>query len=339
MGISEEAIVDVTADGRVAVLIGTMSNGQGHETSYAQIVAGVLGVSTDDVDLFQGDTDLIPTGNGTGASRSITVGGAALHDACIDVLAKAKKIAARLLQSAPELIELEQGVFRVRGRAGTATWSDIAKASRDPQLASSADCVELKSRRRFDPPNFTYPNGCHICEVEVDPASGQVEVVAYSMVHDVGVAINPAIVAGQLQGGVVQGIGQALCEQLVYDTEGQLLTGSFQDYAMPRARQLPDFRLSIVQSPSSANPLGAKGSGESGALGAPPAVINAIIDALSIHGMTHIEMPATAMQVWQALEDARKKNAARVVDRPPPQGAESNSRIRLETAIPKRANP
>ena len=339
MGISEEAIVDVNPDGRVAVLIGTMSNGQGHETSYAQIVASVLGVSTDDVDLFQGDTDLIPTGNGTGASRSITVGGAALHEACADILAKAKKIAARLLQSAPELIELGQGIFRARGRAGTATWADIARASRDPQLNSGADRVELRSRRRFDPPNFTYPNGCHICEVEVDPASGQVEVVAYSMVHDVGIAINPAIVAGQLQGGVVQGIGQALCEQLVYDAEGQLLTGSFQDYAMPRARQLPDFRLSIVQSRSSANPLGAKGSGESGALGAPPAVINAIVDALSAHGVTHIEMPATAMQVWQVLDNAKKKGATQAVDRPPPRLAGSNSRTQSETTIPRRANP
>lgn len=331
MGISEEAIVEVRPDGRVAVLIGTMSNGQGHETSYAQIVASALGVPTGQVDLFQGDTDLIPTGNGTGASRSITVGGAALHLACADVLTNAKRLAARLLQSVPELVEPEQGVFRVRGRAGTVSWLDVAKASRDPQLAS--DRIELKARRRFDPPNFTYPNGCHICEVEVDPASGQVEVVAYSMVHDVGIAINPAIVAGQLQGGVVQGIGQALCEQLVYDAGGQLLTGSFQDYAMPRARQLPDFRLSIVQSPSSANPLGAKGSGESGALGAPPAVINAIVDALEDYGVTHIEMPATTMRVWEAIENARKNKAAQVADTSARQDAGLNPMIRLHSAI------
>jgi carbon-monoxide dehydrogenase large subunit len=303
LGVSEEATVKIQPDGRTEILIGTMSNGQGHETTYAQIAAADLGVPIERVDVVQGDTDRIRSGNGTGASRSITVGGAALRLACGDVVTEAKRVAARLLQAAPELIEIVDGTFQAHGSNATVSWVEIAKVAEDPQLGSP-DGVALAATRRFDPPNYTFPNGCHICEVEIDPSTGAVEIVGYAMVHDVGVAINPKIVAGQLIGGVVQGIGQALCEAVVYDSDGQLQTGSFQDYAMPRAAGIPPFRLIIKQVPASINPLGAKGCGEAGATAAPPAVINAVVNALAGFGVRHIEMPATAMRVWNAMNSA-----------------------------------
>ena len=308
LGISEEATVEIQPDGRARLLIGTMSNGQGHETTYAQIMATDLGLSIEDVDVIQGDTDIIPTGNGTGASRSITVGGAAVRLACREVLTNAKVIAARLLQTTPDRIDASDGVFRSPGSAATTTWTNIAAAANDPQVTPAFEASGLKIRRRFDPSNYTFPSGCHICEVEVDPATGQATVVDYTMAHDTGVSINPMIVAGQLEGGVVQGIGQALCEEIVYDAEGQLLTGSFQDYAMPRAEDVPKLRTVIMEFPSSANPLGAKGAGESGTQGAPPAVINAIVDALSRYGVRHIDMPATAMRIWETIQKAKLQN-------------------------------
>jgi carbon-monoxide dehydrogenase large subunit len=308
LGVGEEATIEVQPDGRTKLLIGTMSNGQGHETTYAQIMATDLGLGIDDVDVIQGDTDIIPTGNGTGASRSITVGGAAVRLACRQVLANAKVIAARLLQARPESIDVIDGVFRAQGSAATATWADVAAAANDPQITPALEASGLKVRRRFDPANYTFPSGCHICEVEIDPATGQVAVVDYSMAHDSGTAINPEIVAGQLEGGVVQGLGQALCEEIVYDAEGQLLTGSLQDYAMPRAEDVPRLRMAMMEFPSSANPLGAKGAGESGTQGAPPAVINAIVDALSDYGVRHIDMPATAMRIWDTMQKTKSNS-------------------------------
>jgi len=308
LGISEEATVEVLSNGRAKLLIGTMSNGQGHETTYAQIMASDLGIDIDDVDVIQGDTDIIPTGNGTGASRSITVGGAAVRLACLEILANAKIIAARLLQATPERIDVADGIFRTQGSAATATWANVAAAAIDPQVTPASEAGGLKARRRFDPPNYTFPSGCHICEVEIDQATGQVAVVEYTMAHDTGIAINPMIVSGQLEGGVVQGIGQALCEEIVYDTDGQLLTGSFQDYAMPRAEDVPQLRTAMMEFPSSANPLGAKGAGESGTQGAPPAVINAIVDALSDYGVRHIDMPATAMRIWETMQKAKQNS-------------------------------
>jgi carbon-monoxide dehydrogenase large subunit len=305
LGISEEATVSVGADGRAEVLIGTMSNGQGHETTYAQIAAVDLGLPPDAIDVVQGDTDRIRSGNGTGASRSITVGGAALRLACRDLVEAGRALAAHLLQAAPERVALAGGLFRVEGSVAAMNWSELASAARDPQIVAAAGGAVLSITRRFDPPNYTFPSGCHVCEVEIDPATGVAAVVGYAMVHDVGVAINPQIVAGQLVGGVVQGIGQALCEAVVYDGDGQLLSGSFQDYAMPRAHDAPPFRLVIKQVPASINVLGAKGCGEAGATAAPPAVINAVVDALADFGVRHVEMPATAARIWRAIETGR----------------------------------
>ncbi len=305
LGVSEEATVSVCPDGRAEVLIGTMSNGQGHETTYAQIAAADLGLPFDGIDVIQGDTDRIRSGNGTGASRSITVGGAALRLACRDVVEAGRVLAAHLLQSAPERVALVDGLFRIESSSAAVSWRELATAAADPQVVAAAGGAVLSATRRFDPPNYTFPSGCHICEVEIDPATGAAAVVAYAMVHDVGIAINPQIVAGQLVGGVVQGIGQALCEAVVYDGDGQLLSGSFQDYAMPRAHDAPPFRLLIKQVPASINALGAKGCGEAGSTAAPPAVINAVVDALADFGVRHVEMPATAARVWEAIEAGR----------------------------------
>jgi len=305
LGLSEEATVEVEPDGRAKLLIGTMSNGQGHETTYAQIMATDLGLDINDIDVIQGDTDVIPAGNGTGASRSISVGGAAVRLACRKVVANAKVIAAGLLQMSPERIDVTDGVFRAQGSAATVTWANVAAAAKEAQVTPATETDGLKVRCRFDPTNYTFPSGCHICEVEIDPATGHVAVVDYTMAHDSGTAINPKIVAGQLEGGIVQGLGQALCEEIVYDAEGQLLTGSLQDYAMPRAENVPELRMALMEYPSSANPLGAKGAGESGTQGAPPAVINAIVDALCDYGVRHIDMPATAMRIWGAMQRAK----------------------------------
>ena len=214
-------------------------------------------------------------------------------------------MAARLLQTAPERITIDGGVFRAQGSDAATNWIEVARAASDPQF-SATGAAGLTATRRFDPPNYTFPSGCHICEVEVDPATGVVDVVGYTLAHDVGQAINPQIVRGQLVGGVVQGIGQALCEEVIYDSEGQLQSGSFQDYAMPRAGTAPPFRLVIKQVAASINPLGAKGCGEAGATAAPPAVINAIVDALASLGVRHVEMPATAMRIWDVMRAAQR---------------------------------
>ncbi len=225
--------------------------------------------------------------------------------ACQDIVAEAKSVAARLLQTTPDRIEIIDGMFQIQDRKATASWAEIAQAAYEILQDLPEGGRGLTATRRFDPTNFTCPNGCHICEVEVDSESGKVEVVGYAMVHDVGNAINPQIVAGQLIGGVVQGIGQALSEAVIYDADGQLQTASFQDYAMPRAINTPAFRLVIKGVPSTINPLGAKGAGEAGTTAAPSAVINAVVDALYGFGVRDIEMPATAMRVWTAMQSAQ----------------------------------
>ena len=295
---SEAAVVRFEEDETVSVLIGTQSSGQGHETSYAQLAAEQLGVPFEKVNVRQGDTAEIATGSGTGASRSMTVGGMALTRAVDDVIEKGKEQAASLLEVAREDIDYSEGRYSV---VGTDRWSgifDVARAARgNAPLAGSGD---------FDPEAPTFPNGCHVCEVEVDPETGLVDIVRFAVVDDFGKVVNPLLVAGQVHGGLAQGIGQAILERTVYEEEtGQLLTGSFMDYAIPRAADMPAFTTKWNEIPCRTNALGIKGAGEAGAVGAPPAVINAILDALTELGVGHIDMPATPETVWRAIQDAR----------------------------------
>ncbi|MBI1209698.1 MAG: molybdopterin-dependent oxidoreductase [Azospirillum sp.] len=297
----ELATLEVGGDGKVTVLIGTQSNGQGHETAYKQIVASRLGVAPDDITVVQGDTDRIRWGSGTGGSRSVPVGGASLAESVRKVIERATPKAAELLEAAAVDVEFRDGSFAIAGTDRTVSLRAVAAAA-----APKGGGPAFSEESRWRPPANTYPNGTHLCEVEIDPETGGVKVVRYTVVDDFGVVINPALVAGQVHGGVVQGIGQALLESCVYDAEsGQLVTASFTDYAMPRADHVPpiDFHLECV--PCQTNALGMKGAGEAGAIGAPPAVINAVVDALAEFGVEHIDMPVTPEKLWRTIRDAR----------------------------------
>jgi carbon-monoxide dehydrogenase large subunit len=295
MGIADAAEVLCAADGSVTVKIGTMSNGQSHETVYAQMLAEALGISIARIRIRQGDSDDMPEGMGTGASRSMTVCGSALVRAAEDVIRKGLETAADLLEAAAADIDYARGDYRVVGTDRTVRLEDVA-----------AELGGLSAKHRYDPTAPTFPNGCHIAEVEVDPETGQVWLVGYAAAHDVGRALNPMVVEGQLVGGVVQGIGEALCEVAHYDPQtGQLITGSFMDYAMPRADEMPDFRTRILEVPCTTTPTGAKAIGEAGPTAAPAAVINAIVDALAPLGVRHLDMPATPEAVFRAIQAAR----------------------------------
>ncbi|WP_376091391.1 xanthine dehydrogenase family protein molybdopterin-binding subunit [Roseomonas sp. CCTCC AB2023176] len=310
-GLYEVATIRVHPTGSVTVLTGTHSHGQGHETTFAQVVADKLGISVDAVDVVHGDTNKIPFGMGTYGSRSLAVGGSAMMKAMDKIVAKGKKIAAHLMEASVEDIEFTDGMFRVAG-------TDKAKALAEISLAAYVphnypiDEIEpgLDETAFYDPKNFTYPAGCHICEVEIDPDTGRVEVVNFTAVDDVGRVINPMIVEGQVQGGVAQGIGQALLEAAAYDDQGQLLSASFMDYTMPRANDLPNVDVATHTTLCTHNPLGVKGCGEVGAIGSPPAVINAVVDALRHTGIQHIEMPATPAKVWGIIHANAPRMAA-----------------------------
>jgi carbon-monoxide dehydrogenase large subunit len=302
-GLYESATVRVHPTGQVTVLIGTHSHGQGHETTFAQIVAEKLGVRFEDIDIVFGDTDRVQFGMGTYGSRSLVVGGAALAKASDRVIAKGRKIAAHLLEAAAEDVEFVAGTFRVAGTDRAKGFAEIALAAYVPHdyPLETLD-PGLEEQAFHDPVNFSFPSGAHLCEVEIDPETGKVEIVGYTAVDDVGTVINPMIVAGQLHGGITQGVGQALLEHCVYDKEtGQLLSGSFQDYAMPRADDLPAYAVSTHATPSTDTPMGVKGCGEVGTIGAPAAVMNAVVDALEGHGVRHMDMPASPARVWAAI--------------------------------------
>ncbi len=291
--------------GGVTVLAGTNSHGQGHETIFPQLVADWLGVEMDRIRLVQGDTDRVAYGRGTFASRSMTVGGSALRAAADDVIAKGKRVAGFLLEAAEEDIEFAGGRFTVAGTDQSVTMDDVAKAAHMPMGLPPELDVGLEGRGSFAPTMPNYPNGCHLCEVEIDPETGSVDVARYTAVDDVGRAVNPLLLAGQVHGGVAQGIGQALLENVVFDREsGQILTASFLDYAMPRADDLPAISFGHHDVPCKTNPLGVKGAGEAGCVGAPPAVINAILDALKPLGVNDIAMPATPERVWRAIQES-----------------------------------
>jgi carbon-monoxide dehydrogenase large subunit len=291
--------------GTVAIVAGTFSHGQGHHTTYAQLVSHWLGIPFDAIRFVQGDTDQVPFGRGTYAARSSMLGGCALKAAADAIVEKAKPMAAALMEAAAGDIEFKDGQFRVVGTDKAMPMMEVAKAFYHRMGITDKFGVGLEASGTFatDPPNF--PNGCHACEVEVDPATGAVTVDRYFAVDDVGLAINPLICEGQVHGGLAQGIGQALMEHVVYDPQsGQLVAGSFMDYAMPRAEHFCEFTTELEEIPSKTNPLGIKGIGEAGCVASPPAVINALIDALRPLGVDHIDMPATPERVWSSLKQA-----------------------------------
>ncbi len=305
-GLFEAGEIRFHPTGSVTVFTGSHSHGQGHETTFAQVVADRLGIPLENVDVVHGDTGRIPFGMGTYGSRSIAVGGSAIMKALDKIIDKGKKIAAHLLEATDTNIEFKDGVFTVAGTERKKTIAEVAFAAYVPHNYP-LDKLEpgLNETAFYDPANFTYPAGSHICEVEIDADTGATQVVNFTAVDDFGNVINPMIVEGQVHGGLAQGIGQALLEGCIYDPQtGQLLTGSYMDYAMPRADDLPSFKVDTRVTACTHNPLGVKGCGEAGAIGAPAAVINAITDALRVKD---IAMPATAQTVWRALNSKSKK--------------------------------
>jgi carbon-monoxide dehydrogenase large subunit len=294
------------AEGNVAILAGTHSHGQGHATAFAQMVSEWLGVPFESIRYVQGDTEKVAVGRGTYASRSVMVGGCALKVAADAVIEKGRRMAAFLMEARPEDVEFGDGLYRVTATNRSMPLPEVAKAFFRPAGIPKELGVGLDGNGSWASEPGNYPNGCHACEVEIDPETGRVFVVRYAAVDDLGRTINPLIVAGQVHGALAQGIGQALFEHLVYDREsGQLVSGSFMDYAMPRADDFPSFELDHHDVPARTNPLGVKGIGEAGTTGAPPAIMNAILDALRPLGVRHLDMPATAPRVWRAIEAAK----------------------------------
>ena len=308
VGLWESAEVRVNPTGSVEILTGSHSHGQGHETTFAQLVSQRLGIPIENVSIVHGDTDKVQFGMGTYGSRSGAVGMTAIVKALDKVEAKAKKVAAFMLEAAEGDIEFKDGKFAVAGTDKAAAWGDVALNAYIAHKFTGAELEPgLKEGAFYDPTNFTFPAGCHICEVEIDPETGNTDVVGWTAVDDFGVIINPMIVEGQVHGGIAQGVGQALYEGTVYDKDGQLVTGSYMDYVMPRADHLPSFKVETTETKCPSNPLGVKGCGEAGAIAAPAAVMNAITDAV---GTEDIAMPATPATVWRALQKTNRRQAA-----------------------------
>ena len=298
-GLWESAQIRVNPTGSVEVLTGSHSHGQGHETTFAQLVADKFGIGLDDIDIIHGDTDKVQFGMGTFGSRSGPVGMSALSQGCDKIIAKGKLIAAANMEVSEEFVEFEDGEFFSQGSNKRMAFAEVALASYVAQSFPTNEIEPgLKADAFFDPPDFTYPGGCHACEIEIDPETGELEIINFVAVDDFGSVINPMIVHGQMHGGIAQGIGQALLENVNYDEDGQLTNASFMDYCMPRADDMPSFQTAFSNTPTPNNPLGIKGCGEAGAIGAPPAVINAIVNALDVD---HIDMPATPLKIWEIL--------------------------------------
>src|SRR5574341_540494 len=306
VGLWESASIRVHPTGTVTVFTGSHSHGQGHETTFAQVVADRLGISVDQVEVVHGDTAKNAFGMGTYGSRSLAVGGVAMVAAADKIIAKGRKMPAHLLEAGEGDVECKAGRFVVKGTDRAKSFGEVALAAYIPFKYPPGLEAGLEESAVYDPKNFTFPAGCHVCEVEIDPETGVTQVVAFTAVDDVGTVINPMIVEGQVHGGVTQGIGQALFEGALYDESGQLLSGSYLGYAMPRAADLPSYAVGNHATACTHNPLGVKGVGEVGAIGSPPAVINAVVDALAHLGVRHIDMPATPERVWRAIRDARK---------------------------------
>jgi carbon-monoxide dehydrogenase large subunit len=315
--ISERMELRFDATGGVTILAGTFSYGQGHHTAYAQMVHDWLGVPLERIRFVQGDTDVVATGRGSFGSRSMTVGGSALKGACQQVIERGQRVAAILLDMSADELVFFRGTYRTKEqptreitleRVAKATFAWAAPKPLPPELWSG-----LEGRGYFSATPQNYPNGCYIAEVEVEPDTGHVTLAAVSGIDDVGTIINPLILEGQIHGGIAQAAGQALKECVVHGDDGQLLTGSFTDYAMPQAQDFPRFKLGFRPVPTRTNPLGVKGGAETGTIGLPPAITGAIVDALRPLGVTDVSLPATAQTVWQAIRDARERRAARKV--------------------------
>jgi carbon-monoxide dehydrogenase large subunit len=310
-GLFESAEVRVHPTGSVTVFTGSHSHGQGHETTFAQLISDTLGVPFEGIDIVHGDTGRIAYGMGTYGSRSLAVGGEAIMRATTRIIDKARKIAAHMLEASEEDIEFKDGTFTVSGTDKALSFGEVALSAYVPHNFPHETLEPgLDETAFYDPANFTFPGGCHICEVEIDPDTGEIEVADFVAVDDVGRVINPMIVEGQVHGGVAQGIGQALLEGCVYDESGQLVTGSYMDYTMPRADNLPAFKVSTNTTLCTHNSLGVKGCGEVGAIGSPPAVINAIVDALWDDGVRDISMPATPEKIWHSIQAGQRAAAA-----------------------------
>ena len=305
-GLYESATVRVNATGGLVVMTGSHSHGQGHETAFPQVIAEMIGIDESMVEIVHGDTANTPMGMGTYGSRSIAVGGSAMVRATEKIINKCKKIAAHLMEASEADIELKNGAFSVAGTDKSVAWGDVCLAAYVPHNYPLEDIEPgLEETAFYDPANFTYPSGAYACEVEVDPDTGRVTIERMMAADDFGNLINPMIVSGQVHGGLAQGIGQALLENCVYDENGQLLSASYMDYAMPRAGDVPSFEIDhSACTPCTHNPLGVKGCGEAGAIGSPPAVVNAVIDALNSGGkkVAHIDMPMSPARVWAAMQ-------------------------------------
>ncbi len=297
-GGDESARIEVLPERRVRLYIGTQSNGQGHATAYAQLLCDALDLTPEQIETIQGDTDLVATGKGTGGSRSVPVGGVAVQRAAESALEAGRRIAADLLEAAEADLGFEDGRFRIVGTDRSIGLFEVAARAGEQGLEGGGT---------FQPSIHTFPNGCHVCELEIDMATGMPTIVRYTIVDDFGTVLNPLLLEGQVHGGVVQGVGQALLEQAVYDESGQLVSGTFLDYTMPRALGMPRIDFSTIPVPCKTNPLGMKGAGEAGAIGAPPAVINAVADAL---GVRHVDMPATPETLWRLVQQSQQARAA-----------------------------
>ena len=304
-GLYESATVRVNATGGLVVMTGSHSHGQGHETSFAQVVAEMIGIDENMVEIVHGATANTPMGMGTYGSRSIAVGGSAMVRATEKIINKAKKIASHLLEASEADIELKDGAFSVAGTDKSVAWGDVTLAAYVPHNYPLEDIEPgLEETAFYDPSNFTYPSGAYACEVEVDPDTGKVSIERFAAADDFGNFFYPMIGTGQVHGGIAQVSGQALLENCAYDENGQLLSASYMDYAMPRADDLPMFDVDhSSQTPCTHNPLGVKGCGEAGAIGSPPAVVNAVVDALQRggHDVEHIDMPVSPARVWAAM--------------------------------------
>ena len=304
-GLYESATVRVNATGGLVVMTGSHSHGQGHETAFPQVIAEMIGIPEEMVEIVHGDTANTPMGMGTYGSRSLAVGGSAMVRATEKIIAKAKKIASHLLEASEGDIELKDGAFSVAGTDKSVAWGDVTLAAYVPHNYPLEDIEPgLEETAFYDPSNFTYPSGAYACEVELDPETGHVTIDRFAAADDFGNIVNPMIVSGQVHGGIAQGIGQALMENCAYDSDGQLLSASYMDYAMPRASDLPFYTVDhSCQTPCTHNPLGVKGCGEAGAIGSPPAVVNAVLDAMRSGGkdVGHVDMPVTPARVWAAM--------------------------------------
>jgi len=301
----EGAEIRFDRSGTATILSGSITQGQGHETVFKQVVADRLGLHPDDIEYIQGDTDKVGFGEGTGGSRSATMSGSAFHQASEKIIAKAKMIAAHNLKVDVADINFADGIFSSAKTNQTVTIKDVAQNAVNPAKLPRNMEVGLFATAVYTSEVENFPNGTHVCEIEIEPETGHVEMMRYSVVDDVGTVMNPLLLKGQIAGGVAQGVGQILMEDIAFDAEGQLVTGSFMDYAMPRARDFSPIEVKANPVPTKTNPLGIKGAGEAGCVGAMPAMANALVDALSEFGVRHIAMPATPEVVWRAMGNGK----------------------------------